>query len=335
MRSPPADLAPERLGAALADGWELRAASMEYWPEGAGSHHWVLTDANGLRHFATVDNLDGKDWLGGTRQAVFEGLRRALLTATELRHAAGLEFVVAPVAARDGEFLRRLDGRYAVTLFPFLAGHSYPFGPYPDERLRGQALDLIAALHRSTTAVRGLAPVHMLGFTDRGGLEAFLRDPSRPWDGGPFSESTGRLMASRAADIARLTAAFDRLAEITAPARADLVITHGEPHPANLISVDDRVVLIDWDTVALAPPERDVSLIITGTEGADRYQEATGRTLDPAVLTLYRVRWYLDDLASAVRMFRTPHRDTADTRRWRQGLALQLEQLPRWLGLLA
>jgi spectinomycin phosphotransferase len=78
-----------------------------------------------------------------------------------------------------------------------------------------------------------------------------------------------------------------------------------------------------------------VSLIATsGSEGIDRYQRATGRDLDPAVITLYRLRWYLDDLASAVRMFRNHHRDTPDTRRWLHGLAAQLEQLHKWLELL-
>jgi spectinomycin phosphotransferase len=120
-----------------------------------------------------------------------------------------------------------------------------------------------------------------------------------------------------------------------APARADPVITHGEPHPANLISVDGRLVLIDWDTAALAPPERDVFLIAAaGNDGADRYRQAAGRELDPAVLTLYRLRWYLDDLACTIRLLRNRHRDTPDTRRWLDGLAPRLEQLPRWLDLL-
>ena len=88
---------------------------------------------------------------------------------------------MAPVAARDGEPLRRLSGRYAVSVFPFLAPPFLPFGPYPDERLRGQALALIAALHQSTPAVRGLAPVHVPGFTGRDELDAFLLDPGRPW----------------------------------------------------------------------------------------------------------------------------------------------------------
>ena len=334
MRSPPDDLAPEDVGNAVAEGWRLHAASLEYLPVGGGSHHWLLAGRDGTHRFVTVDDLDGKDWLGGTRETVFEGLRRALRTAAALRGQAGLEFVAATVPDLDGEPLRRVDDRYTVSVFPFLAGRSFPFGPYPDEVLRGQVIDMIAALHRSTAAVRGLAPVHVPGFTGRGGLDAFLADPGRPWGGGPFSAGAHRLLADRAADLARLVVAFDRLASATAPARANPVITHGEPHPGNVMRVDGRLVLIDWDTVALAAPERDLALVSGGPADVDRYQEATGRGIDPAVITLYRLRWYLDDLSSAVGMFRSPHHDTADTRRWRQSLAPLLEQFPRWLDLL-
>ena len=77
-----------------------------------------------------------------------------------------------------------------------------------------------------------------------------------------------------------------------------------------------------------------MSLIAVGPGDADRYQRAAGRPLDPAVIILYRLRWYLDDLASAIRMFRRQHRDTPDTRQWQRGLAPMLEQLPGWLDLL-
>jgi spectinomycin phosphotransferase len=114
------------------------------------------------------------------------------------------------------------------------------------------------------------------------------------------------------------------------------VLTHGEPHQANLMSVDNRLVLIDWDTVAMAPPERDVSVIAATSNAAiERYEQVAGRALDRAVITLYRLRWYLDDLASAIRLFRNRHSDTADTRMWWEGLAPRLEQLPQWLDLVS
>lgn len=82
----------------------------------------------------------------------------------------------------------------------------------------------------------------------QGDLDAFLRDPDRRWDGGPFSEAARRLLVPRTADLAQLAKGFDRLVDATIPARADPVITHGEPHPANVMSVDGRLMLIDWDT---------------------------------------------------------------------------------------
>lgn len=336
MRSLPAGLALERLRHVLADGWRIHAASLDYVPEGGGAYHWKLTGEDGQARFVTVDDLDDKDWIGQTRSAVFDGLARALGTAAALRYDAGLEFVVAPFATGDGDLLRRLDDRYTVCLFPFLTGRSHPFGPYADERLRDGALDMIAALHMATPAVRDRALRHVPSFAGRTDLDAFLLDPGLPWDGGPFSQAARDLLTPRTADLAKLVTGFDRLVEITSQARARQVITHGEPHPANLMSVNGRLHLIDWDTAALAVPERDLALIVAPSgDGFDRYRKATGHDVEPALITLYRLRWYLDDLASAVRLFRNRHRDTTDTRRWWQGLAPQLERLDSWLDLVS
>ncbi len=320
----------------VASGWGLRVASLAYVPEGGGSHHWRLDDGDGRAWFVTVDDLDGKDWLGGSRDAVFAGLGQALATAAVLRGTAGLEFVLAPVAGRGGALLRQLGDRYGVSVFPFLAGSSWPFGPYPDERLRGEVLDRIAALHRATRAVKAVAPRHTLGAAGRADLDVFLRDPGRPWKDGPFAADAHDLLLGHATDLGRFAASFDRLSVLTAAVRAAApVITHGEPHPANLLSAGGRLLLGDWETVGLAPPERDLALILgENGEGADRYRQAAGRAPDPAVLILYRARWYLDDLASTVRLFRQPHTRTADTQRWWDNLAPQLAQLPSWLDRL-
>ena len=335
MRSPPVDLARGDVVSALAGGWGLRGTGLAYVPEGGGSHHWRLDCDDGRPWFVTVDDLDGKDWLGGDRETVFGGLGLALATAAALRDAGGLDFVLAPVAARDGDLLHRLGDRYAVSVYPFVDGHSFAFGPYPDD-LRNAVLDLIAALHRATPQVRDRAPRHVLQIAGWPDLDAFLQEPGRVWDSGPFAAGAHGLLQAHARDLAWLAAAFGRLAGATAAARAvEPVITHGEPHPANLLSAGGSLLLIDWDTVGLAPPERDLSLIFgEGGEGADRYHERAGRAPDPSVLTLYRARWYLDDLASAVRLFRQPHSGTVDAERWFDGLAPRLARLPEWLGQL-
>ena len=91
------------------------------------------------------------------------------------------------------------------------------------------------------------------------------------------------------------------------------MLTHGEPHPGNTMLTPDGWRLIDWDTVLVAPPERDLWSLDPGDGSVlARYGEATGvRPLSP-LLELYRIRWDLADLAVDVSRFRRPHRGTAD-----------------------
>lgn len=336
MRSAPDDLTADRIVQELVERWLVQASSIDYVPEGGGSHHWRVVSTEGRAYFVTVDDLDNKTWLGEDRESVSAGVRQAYATTDTLRHAAGLSFVLSPLAAHSGELLHRLSDRYTVSVFTYVDGHSFPFGPYRESGLRARAIELIATLHQATPAVRERAPVHKLGYSGRQDLTAFLTEPNCPWVGGPFSDSARELFVAHSADLTELVDRFNQLALSTAPARADTVITHGEPHPANLMEVGEQLFLIDWDTAGLAAPERDVALIAPEPgPDTDRYQVATGHEVNFAVVDLYRLRWYLDDVGSAVRMFRRPHAATEDTRRWWNALGPQLAELPNWLDRLS
>jgi spectinomycin phosphotransferase len=107
---------------------------------------------------------------------------------------------------------------------------------------------------------------------------------------------------------------FDRLATRDAAAERGLVVTHGEPHPGNLIRTGSGLVLIDRETVALAVPERDLWLVTAGAdEAAMRYADATGRDIDGDALSMYRLAWDLTDIALFTKLLRSAHRRTADT----------------------
>jgi spectinomycin phosphotransferase len=112
-----------------------------------------------------------------------------------------------------------------------------------------------------------------------------------------------------------------------------VVLTHGEPHPGNVIRVGARQMLVDWDTVGLAPPERDLWWVIgEAGPGARRYAELTGRAADPAVLSFYRLRWALDDISSFVDRLRAEHRRTADTEHAWQSLKITVAGAARDAG---
>jgi spectinomycin phosphotransferase len=297
---------------------------MRYAPVGGGSYHWVVRDGQGRQWFAIVDDLDNKSWLGDTRAAVFTGLRAAMDTAFALRHRAGLRFVVAPVRALRGETVLPLSPKYAVAVFPFIRGASGHFGAELPAVERAQLVDMLAALHRSApTAVRALP--HQTGLSRRAVLEAALGELGQPWHGGPFSEPARALLTGAAEQVRHLLNTFDQLAARVTAAALEPVITHGEPHPANIIRTGTGRMLIDWDTVGLAPHERDLWMVASETgEESRRYTQATGRRVDPAALALYRIRWALDDISAFVQQLRYPHCRSADSEHTWLGLKYTL-----------
>ena len=89
-------------------------------------------------------------------------------------------------------------------------------------------------------------------------------------------------------------------------------------------------MLVDWDTVGLAPPERDLWMVASATgDELRRYTELTGRLVDTTALELYRLRWALDDISCFVRDLRAPHRRTADAEHAWQSLELTIAQIAR------
>ncbi len=317
MKAAPRDLDETELASSLLEGWGLKVVGVEYVAVGGGSYHWRAHDETGGRHWVTADDLDHKGYLGETRDSAFDGLRCALDTAIGLRRA-GLEFVVAPVPTPAGETARRLGARYAVALYPFVEGSSRQFGVrlLPEEA--DELVDALVRLHRATPSVATVARPASLQPSERGSLERALRDLDREWVGGPFSEPARALVASHADGVRRLLQTFDHLAE-QAASGAKPFVTHGEPHPGNLLNVDGHLRLVDWDTAALAPPERDLWMLDTGDrDELRRYAQATGRHVDDAAVRLYRLRWRLDDISIFVQQFRSTHEQTEDTEHaWR------------------
>jgi spectinomycin phosphotransferase len=323
VRDRPAGIAERDLADTLSGGWHIDVTAVRYAPVGGGSYHWIVRDRAGQQWFATVDDLGQKSWLGNTEDAVAEGLATRMELAVALRYEAKLPFVLAPIRARNGAAVVRLGSAYAVTVFPYLAGFTGRFGEELPASERSHVVDMLATLHRATLG-GAPAPWHEVSLACRGDLEMALGQLGQDWDGGPFAEPARALLAAHAGQVRRGLALFDRLAE-RVPA-LEPVITHGEPHPANLLRTPTKALLIDWDTVGLAPAERDLWWVVRDSAGAEarRYTRATGRPVDPAALELYRLRWSLDDLSIFTRRLRSAHSRTEEAEHALRGLEITL-----------
>jgi Phosphotransferase enzyme family len=331
----PDDLSDEELRAALLDAWGLRATAVEYQAVGFGAHHWLATVADGRQFFVTVDDLDTR--LRGaddSTNAAFGRLARSLETSLSLRRDAGLDFVVAPVLAAGGRVLVRLTTRYSVALHPFLGdaqpGHAGPFESAAD---RIAVVDLVARVHGAQAAA---PPADDFVVPRRSELLAAMSQTAGPWATGPYGTRARDLLAAQAAPLGALLAAYDELAAKVAARPDRMVITHGEPTASNVLKTPAGFVVVDWESVLLAPPERDL-WDLAGSDASipAAYEAVTGTAIDQDALTLYRLWYDLFEIAGYVSLFRAPHGDTADAAESWRNLQHFLRPAERWPGLLA
>jgi len=325
VKAPPQGFDEAALSLVVADRWGIDVESISYEAVGGGSHHWLLRTVDEGYRFLTVDDLGTKPWLGADHDSTFAGLEAAFKTARLLR-ASGLDFVVAPIPAADGAVVTRLDRRFSVALFPYITGAAGTFGEKFSRRDSRDLLALWAKLHQATSVAREGAPRRSLEVPGRSDLEDALRNLQRPWTGGPYSERAREWLTANRDLISASMNRYDRLAGEVAS--REFVITHGEPHGGNLIRTEDGLALIDWDTVAMAPPERDLWMLDDGTfEGLHAYTEVTDHAIDRSALDFYRLAWLVTDVAAFTAELRRPHSDDANAAHAWRALGITRESL--------
>jgi spectinomycin phosphotransferase len=320
VKERPDGLAEAEVAAALARHWNLAVTELRYLPFGFGGYHWSARDAAGRRWFVTAADL--------ARFDSFAELEQAMSTAVRLAQA-GLEFVLAPVPAASGDAACPAGGRYAITVSPFVDGTPGSWGDPMTSADLAALTGMLARLH-TVRAEPGELPIRALELPDRVVIEASMRERAEPWQTGPYGEPTRALVNEHAASLATALDTFDQLtAELTGSA-GELVITHGEPHSGNLMHVHSGLLLIDWDLVGLALPERDLWWIVSdsGAEAA-QYTQLTGRAVSETALSLYRLRWDLSDLTEFLPWFRRPHGPSADAETAWRGLAGMVDRIAR------
>ncbi len=316
MLVPPDDLSDDLVTSALATGWGIRCAEFSYLPVGWGSHHWDATDDAGVRWFVTVDELNARRWsstepLG----AACARLEASLSTAADLA-AAGLRFVHPPVRSGPGSPLARLpgDGRFAVSLYPFVSGQSFTWGEFSSPEHRLAVVDCVAAIHSAPPQARRHAQVDDLTIAYRDALESTLGGArNRQEAQGPYDEPARALIEARAAILREKLRQYDALVIKAKTSDVEPVLTHGEPHPGNTMLTTDGWLLIDWDTTQISLPERDLWDLDPGDGSVfDAYQRRRGLALKQDLLELFRLRWELTDIALAVGRFSEPHSGNTD-----------------------
>jgi spectinomycin phosphotransferase len=316
MYERPANVRDSDVAAALARQWALTVEDLSYLPVGFGGYHWRAVDQAGSRWFVTVSDL-AAPWV--------PDLPMAMQTAAWLATEAGLEFVIAPAPTMTGQVVGSLDSRHALTLFPYVEASSRLEEPIGHGD-RAAIIDMLARLHAATP--EGIqVPSRPLELASRTAIDQALGSLGVPWNGGPYAEPGRDLLIRYEQQLRQAFARFDGLLAGIREAGGPYVITHGEPHPGNLLRTRAGLCLVDWDMTSLARPERDLWWVISADHDAARYSWRTGWTVNKDALALYRLRWGLDDIAEFLSQIRGPHQRTADMLVYWTGLQETLESV--------
>jgi spectinomycin phosphotransferase len=287
MRERP-PLSDRALLAALADGWGVAAAAVEFLPVGDDAGAWS---------FRAVAGDGGRRFLKVRRGPVDPATVRVPMFLRD----HGLEQVVAALPAGDGDPWRPL-GSFTLLVYPWVDGVAAMGRGLTDRQWA--ALGRFAAdLHRTVLPADLAATVTRESFVPWGAgpvraLDARLGQ-GRPGD--PLVRELAGLWQAHRDEIAVAADRAERLGRVVAAARPELVLCHADLHLANLLVDDqDRLAVVDWDGLELAPPERDLCFFVTETAAGERARFFEGHgpaTPDRAALAYYRWEWVVQELA--------------------------------------
>ncbi|MEZ4518194.1 MAG: aminoglycoside phosphotransferase family protein [Chloroflexota bacterium] len=211
----------------------------------------IGADANSAVYHAVT--TDGAPYFLKLRR----GFDKAGVLVPRLLHERGSTNVIPPLPTGDNRLWTDLD-EYTVILYPYVAGHD------------GYDTELSDA-HWLTfgTAVRDLhdlsLPSDLAGLIPRETYTGRWRDLVRlhlsRLDGeycDPTAIDMAAYLRSKRDEVLRLVDRTEALAEALMAQPPELVLCHADLHAGNVLISQGQLYIVDWDTLLLAPRERDL-----------------------------------------------------------------------------
>src|SRR5262249_51054328 len=195
-------------------------------------------------------------------------------------------------------------GHFTLSVFPFVDGETLPPHEQTDDYARRLA-SLLAALHRPGDQQQNSLPQESFHNPFEAPIQRALRAAEAPgsWDK-PFQARLRELLLDNRANVEQALAAMRDLLTEVRQLNLEWVVTHGDPNWANiLVAPNGDFCLLDWEDLALGPPERD--LVFFSDRPSERFElflrqylADHGRTrLHSAVFAFYGLRWSMQEIA--------------------------------------
>lgn len=221
--------------------------------------------------------------------------------------ASGMQHIIAPLATQStGASWTQLDS-FTLILYPFVAGHS----AFASSLSSDQWVEFGVALHQLHTAAVPPALSRELPHETytaywRNRLSAFQKQAAEMAFADPSATELARVLQHKHDTINHMVTRAAQLGQFLAVQPLEQCLCHGDIHAWNiLVDAADRLFLVDWDTLIVAPKEHDLMFIGAGIGGIwNTAQEAAwfyrgyGDTaLNLTALTYYRYERIVQDFA--------------------------------------
>jgi spectinomycin phosphotransferase len=297
----------EKIERVIRDNWLEDARDVSYLPVGFGAFHWRVCSDTGRSLFVTLDQLAPRH--------TAESLENAYAGAAALARA-DLGFIAPPLRAWSGPYTVNVgDGALSVTAW--VDGRTPTADEASDPRHVDEVVELLHELHcaEAPSGLRRWRPCADAEFPRR--IEELA---AAPWAAGPLGEVARVAVKEGLAAISRGTNRYLELAKIAREHEDSWVATHGEPHHANQINTASGLKLVDWESLMIAPRERDLVDLVESA-GADRLD------VDTRLIELFVLEWCLAEIDEYTRWFSSPHVGNVDDHTALHGLHEELATL--------
>jgi spectinomycin phosphotransferase len=246
----------EHLRACLREQYALSAVSLEFLPLGLDSRAGVYR----------VVSDQGTAYLLKARAGAFY---EASCLVPRCLSDQGITAVVAPLPTREHALWTRL-GEWTVTVYPFIAGETGWNLAMTDAQWQAVGAAL-RQIHQARLPAAGVPSLRKETF-DAARYQRSVRlletRRIRAKGGSQAARALRSCWLAHQSTIDMAVALLGKLAGALQKQSGPSVICHADLHPGNIIRAgSNRVCVIDWDDVMLAPKERD--FLFVGEAPAD------------------------------------------------------------------
>lgn len=293
MLEPP-DLSTDLIVARLHEAYGLQVEAVAFLPLGADVNTAVY------RAHTKAD----EEYFVKLRSGPFD---ERSVTVPHFLHERGIPQVMAALPTLAAQLWTSLDA-FRLMLYPWVEGRNAFDQPLSEPQWRefGLALRQIHETPLPPVLCQGLATeAYAPDWRER--VRRWLVDSAAYRDADPVANQLATFLHQQHAEIERIVERTEQLAQALTGRSLPLVLCHADLHAWNLlVGQDGRLAIVDWDTLILAPKERDLMFIGAGIGGVWHHPRevalfydgyGTG-SVDAVAIAYYRYERIVQDIAA-------------------------------------